>query len=246
MLFTIEQAGKVKQGKLSGTLVPISEPVRAGSIRVLRQRAAFRPNTGRPPHRHGTAVEVLAWIDMHLDGQPRVTVVTARATPNDDPMPVLLTVRTVRRVVVDELTAQDARLCGYLLGATALRDVWTAEHPRQPLATLVTFTVGDVRDVPRFLTSTRKMRWAPGKHGGQPLGDYTSAQDAFNAGEVMSPSEYRLMAAQNSQRHAAHKAKAAAELAARTPAQRLEASRRVAEEMRLDLRSELRMIERPW
>lgn len=235
MIFTVLQAAAVRQGRMSGLLVPRSDAARPGQVRALRRRVQIGQRE-RAPARRGRPVDVLFWIDLHLDDRVYIDRVTVRPSAGEGPLPVLLTILAVRDLELAALTLDDARVCGYrTLGG--LRDSWLAQHPRTVDVRLVRFALGDLRDRPRFLTSTRQMRWAPGKRGGQPRGDFTTnPMLAIDDAEVLTAAQYGALAAMNGQRHAGRQAAQSQVLAQLTAAQRMEAIERAGEQMRTDAR----------
>jgi hypothetical protein len=128
--------------------------------------------------------------------------------------PAVITVLSVERnVEVAEIAQTTAIACGYKT-TDELQNAWFGRHPRSPTCHLVTFALGDVRDKPRFLTSTSVMRWGPGKKGGSPLGDYTTnPRQAADDAEALTDEQYATMAAHNRQKDAARSARTAEELA---------------------------------
>ncbi|MGD0386401.1 MAG: hypothetical protein ABSB73_09730 [Solirubrobacteraceae bacterium] len=139
MIFTAAQVRAVRQGRMSATLVPRSERVRAGSVRVLR-RCELTAALARRPAPRGRPGAVLAWIGARLDLDPAVEVV-CDTTPDGERVPVLLTVLAIADVELDGVTLVHARACGWRTTGQ-LRAAWTLEHPQSPRARLVSFAVG--------------------------------------------------------------------------------------------------------
>ncbi len=187
----------------TGASVPADSQLhRGGVLRPLRREFVVHDQ-------YGDAVEIRRdkVRDVGSDGETKDAVITVLAVE--------------RNVPVDELDLAVARSCGFRTAA-GLREAWYARHPRSPLCHVVTFAVGDVRDRPRFLTSTRSMRWGPGKKGGSPLGDYCGTQrQASDDAEALSDAEMGALVGWNRQKDEAARARASAALAAESPSQRL-------------------------
>jgi hypothetical protein len=228
MIFTVSQVRAIREGKATAALVPISEPVRTGSLRLLR-RCEVTAWTRRRPAAAGPAREVLSYIEARLDLDPTVEIVSDTA-PNGDRTAVVLTVLAVRDLEVVTLGFPEARACG-LRTPAALQASWRRDHPRADFARFVRFTLGDVRDVPRFVSA------------GWP--DYTSDPSRAMLGEpeAISPRDTAIFAAMNGQSYLRGRADLAAKLSTRRLSQRLAAIEAAARDGGLDVRAELRIIE---
>lgn len=253
-VFSVKEWSGVDAGRVSRVLVGIGDPIRAETVRTAYREYAIHDEDGVEIGTARTAAT------QTLDG--------------GDVRPRLLTIREVERVSVFAdreieghprvLRAADAKACGYRT-VGALRDAWKAKHPRSPLAQLVRFEVGDVRDHPRFLTSTRSMRWGPGKNTwrtrpGKPtgklseaakqrairtagLGDYTSSPArAIDALEVIDAANEARLATVNGQKDLARQRQTATVLASETLEQRVARLEAATAEMRAEIREELRII----
>lgn len=205
MIFTASQVAAIKTGKQSATLVPVSEHVRAGALRVLRRWAL--PDTYPAPAIRGPAVDVLAFIQARLDLVETVELVINPQSGGEQ-IPALITVKRVRDLSLSDLSAADARCCG-VRTVTVLRAGWAVEHPRSPLVRLVGFELGDTRDMKRLIA------W------GWP--DYTSLAGRAMTGEpeALSRDAQAALSSDAQQRWLALRASAAQELAASSLAERL-------------------------
>lgn len=130
MIFSVEQVRGIRGAKITATLVPVSERIRVGSTRLLRRRVPVSDD-GEQPSR----VEVV--VDRKPDGEETA---------------VVLTVLDLRDVEIAALSFVEARPCGARTPAV-LRDQWHELYPRAELARLVTFALGDLRDVPRLVAA---------------------------------------------------------------------------------------------
>lgn len=231
MIFTVPQVAAIRAGRMSGALVLPSESLRPGQVRLLRRLVRIGQRE-RAPARRGQPLDVLAFIDRHLDDRVSVDRVTERSSANDDPTPVLLTILAVEERDLGELTLSDARVCGYRT-VSGLRDGWRAEHPRTWLVQLVAFGLGDLRDRPRYLSSLPM------------ISDYTlNGRDAApGEPEALSDKELTIYAAINGQRYARARAELATKLAMRSASHRLAIVEAAAARTRADVRRELRIIE---
>lgn len=198
---------------MTATLLPVRYRVRAGIVRPLRRR-----------------------VTIEVEDGSRSTVLQTVSEPGRDPgerEPVLLTILAVRVVDVEQLALLDARPCGYRT-ATALRDAWRQAHPLSPHARLVQFALGDLRDNPRLLA------WTGVGY------DYTSTpwKAAITAEpEALTPAELERAALLNGQTFIRRRAELSNALGSQTAAQRMQRIEQASERMRVDIRSELRIIE---
>lgn len=149
MIFTPAQVKAIRQGKQTAVLVPGSERVRAGSVRLLR-RCEVSAATARHPAGVPTVREVSVWIEERLDLDPTVEVV-CDTLPDGERVAVLLTVLAVEDLALEALTLGHARACGWRTTGE-LRAAWRSEHPRMELARLVFFALGDLRDAPVLIS----------------------------------------------------------------------------------------------
>jgi hypothetical protein len=149
VIFTRDEAANVRAGKQTSKLIPASHHIRPNTVRPLRR------NT--PRH--------------DPDGNPTGTITaTVQYIVDDQPKPVILTITTVRQLHLDQLELTDAQACGYRT-IQALKDAWQAQHPRTTAVKLITFAVGDIRDIDQYLNQTNAG------------GDYTSNRHRALAGE---------------------------------------------------------------
>ena len=130
IVFTAAQVRAVNQGKQTAMLVPQSERVKAGSVRLLRRRLDTCPTCGA-----------------------KRTEIVSDTTPGGERIAVQFTVLAVKDLTIDALTFQNARACGHRT-TDQLRTEWRSKHPRTSDARLISFLLGDVRDLPTFLART--------------------------------------------------------------------------------------------
>lgn len=212
MIFSVEQVRAIRQGKKSATLLPVTARLRPGSVRILRRR-----------------------VSLEEEGGSTSTVVETVTDPRPEPgarEPVLITVLAVRDLELEQLTFAEARACGYRTVA-GVRDAWLREHPRSPLARLVRFALGDLRNTPRLL--------APTGAGFDYTGDPHRAMP--DEPEALSAAELARIAAVNGQSYLRHRAEQEIELRAKPVAQRIERIQQASARMHIDVRREMRVIE---
>ena len=124
-----------------------------------------------------------------------------------------------------------ARACGFRTPAL-LREDWKLKHPKADTAQLVWFSLGDVRDRDRYL-----QRWI--WKGGDYTQDRHSAVDDLPA---LSPEELAEVAANNHQRQTARVVETQLRLAEETLAQRVARLENAGDQMRREIKQELRII----
>ena len=187
MVFSTSQCRSIRQHRMHAVLVPTSERVQAGRVRLLRRRAT--PDE---------------------DGHPRPGETVTDTTPDGERVAVVFTILAVRDLELAELTLQIARACAFRT-TVGLIEAWRAEHPRSPLARLVSFELGDLRDRPRFLSR------------GWP--DYTNdpSRAMWGEPEPVSHAQLRASSADAHQLYLRHQADRARELAQSSASDRLTA-----------------------
>lgn len=180
---------------MTATLVPVTERIRVGGVRVLRRRVP----APRLRFSDGSSVKSV---------RPGRVEVVEEQLPGGDRVAVAVTVLLVLDVDVAELDFAQAKACGYRT-VEGLRAAWLAEHRRAPLARLVRFALGDLRDVPRLVSA------------GWP--DYTSDASRAMPGEpeAISAEDLAWYGSYSWQEHAARRARLAGGLAGRPAAERL-------------------------
>ncbi len=258
LIFSASQVAGIRQGRIRAALVLRSEEelLQPGRPELWRLRPFRRDRVSWTPDRLALrrrdceeteptrARAVLAYLDDPIDadlGRGR----SARVNDVGDGgelVPAVLTVLAVEPVDVyatdgeQRLTLEIAIACGYRT-TQALRDAWRSRHPRTPLAHVVSFGFGDLRDKPRFLTSTRAM--VAGR-----IGDYTSNLGiAIDDAEALTEVEYAALSASNRQKDVRRDATRAAALAAVPIEERVAAIERAGDEVAALVRDELRAIE---
>jgi hypothetical protein len=204
MIFTPAQIRAIRLGKMTAVLVPVSERMRAGSVRVLRRRMV-----DGPPAKRGPAGDVLAYIEARLDLLEAVQVVV-NPQPEGEPIPALITIKAVRDLPVEELTAVEAVRCGAWTVA-GLRASWAAEHPRSYLVRLVVFELGDTRDGHLLIAA------------GWPDYTYDPSRAMFGEPEPVSRGEQARLASDAQQRYLRLQADKARDAARSALSERLEA-----------------------
>jgi hypothetical protein len=211
VIFTAAQVRAIRQHKQTAALMPRGEPVRTGSVRVLR-RCEVTARVARRPAPRGAARDVLAWIEARLDLDPTVEIVSDVGLDGER-VAVPLTILAVQDVAIDGLTLADARACGWRTTGQ-LRAAWRLEHPQSVRARLVSFALGDLRDAPVLLSR------------GWP--DYTRdpSRAMFAEPEPVDRREQTRLGADARQRYLALQAGWARERAALTMSERLAAIRR--------------------
>jgi hypothetical protein len=115
VIFTVEQVRAIRDGKATAALVPTSERIRTGSLRLLR-RCEVTARMRRRPALVGPPREVLAYIEARLDLDPTVETISD-TMPNGDRIAVVLTVLAIRDLEVVTLGFPEARACGLALRA---------------------------------------------------------------------------------------------------------------------------------
>ena len=198
MIFSALEVARIRQGRMTAVLAPVSERVRAGSVRLLRRRGV---STELPaaPAATGPAREVLAYIEARLDLTETVEPVCDVAA-NGDRTVVLLTVLAIRDLEPAELTLANARACGCRTLAE-LQAAWSSAHPRMSHARLVWFALGDLRDAPLLIAR------------GWPDYTHDPGRAMFAEPEPVSPQEHARQASDARQRYARFQADLAADAA---------------------------------
>lgn len=225
IVFARDQVSQVREGKITATLLLPSVQVKKERPRHIYRATIKRDEDGKVI---GTEIERLDEV---------------------------IIVHDIEMLMVDSFTHAHAVACG-VKRAPDLREAWLAAHPKSPVCQLLRFTYGDPREHPRFLASTRSMRWAPGhpswrtrERKPRPRGmgldagqsDYTeNPHIAIDDAEVLSDAEYELIIRLADQRHAAHQARMAQQMAHGTPAERLERIRAAGLFMRSEIADEAR------
>jgi ribosome modulation factor len=171
LIFPSTAIAGVHSGVISSILVPLSENIVVSRTRQLRREVIEYDETGQQTGIRRETVKRTAFL-----GEKQV--------------PHVLTILSVRQVAIAQgldngITLKDARACGFRT-TTELRSDWLSRHPRQPLAQLVGFALGDIRDRPRFIA------WTGG------FGDYTGSRHlAADENEALSAEDLnRLIAKQ--------------------------------------------------
>lgn len=233
MIFSVEEVRRVRQGKQTATLLPVTAKVNVDTAVRLRRRLES-----------GEVEDV------------------ADPTTTSDKVLVFVTIRHVFELELAELTIDHAKLCG-LRTASGLRESFRHAHPRATRAKLVRFDLGDMLERARWLRAGgpgpticpkckrgladgqavcrcgRKRPYArPEDHG------YTSRVSSamLDAGEALSEEDTDRYALLNGQKFIAHNLKMEAEVARRGIVQRLR-DVEAAAPAGLDVRKELRIIE---
>ncbi len=191
---------------MTAVLAPVSERVRAGSVRLLRRRGVST-ELAAAPAATGPAREVLAYIEARLDLTETVEPVCDVAA-NGDRTVVLLTVLAIRDLEPAELTLANARACGCRTLAE-LQGAWSSAHPRTALARLIWFGLGDLRDAPLLIAA------------GWPDYTHDPSRAMFAEPEPVSPSEQARYAVDARQRYLRSQADLAERLAASSVSERL-------------------------
>jgi hypothetical protein len=211
MIFAASQIKAIRSQKMTAVLVPVSERVRAGRVRVLRRWAL--PVLPAPPAMRGRPAEVLTFIEARLDLVEEIEIVVA-SLPGEEPVPALITITAVCDMWLDELTLTDAWHCGARTTAEMIA-AWVGKHPRTRRVRLVTFELGDTRtDLPLLI--------------GRGWPDYTHdpSRAMFAEPEPVSPGEHARQAAGAQQRYLRLQADRASELAQSSASERLAAIQR--------------------
>lgn len=134
MIFTRDETALIRQGKITGAVIPASEPITAGRLRNLRRRYVRHDEDGNAI---GEATATVT--DTNADGERR---------------PVVLTILSiVEQDLAEPIHLDIARACGYR-SAAELREEFSARYPRTTRVKLVRFLVGDTRDRDRYLNWT--------------------------------------------------------------------------------------------
>jgi hypothetical protein len=195
---------------MTAVLVPVSDRLRVGSVRVLRRRAA--PVMAEAPAATGAALEVLSFIEVRLD-LAEVVEAVCDVRPDGERVPVLLTMLKLEDLALEDLSLANARACACLTTSELLAG-WRVLHPRMWHARLVSFGVGDLRDVPRLVS----VGWP----------DYTSDPSRAMRGEpeAISREDTAWYGSYSWQQHAARKAKLSNGLAKHSASDLLTATQR--------------------
>lgn len=197
MILTQDEYVKVRSGSKTGHLMPANRTLALDTLRRLYRRYEHHDADGAS----------LGYVTEAATDSETPVVITIMALEVVD---VMALVAPARKTDPRMLGVPDAKCCGYRT-VTGLREWWVGKHPRSPLARLVRFQVGDVRDRDRFL-----QRYV--SQGG----DYTfSHSRAIDELPALSPAELAAHARAGRQHYVARAKSTESVLARESYAQRI-------------------------
>jgi len=231
-------------GQISATLVLPSESVKVDTVRPLWRENRVKPSIIEGPTRSRSVVRWVRDVERWADkGRQRVNDVLPDATLTQAKITILL-VELVDVEATQEyddgpriLTHKAAQACAFKT-IFDLRAWWRAEHPNSPLAKLVWFAMGRVRDEERYLRRYVS-RGGPDGHG-----DYAFCvtDDVIDTLPALSEAQYQALSSGASHRHQARRAQRESRLSEQPLAERVARIQAVGQMCRDSISDDLRAL----